>query len=201
MLEAKVDAALHWKGVEHEHEVHVPGLPYIADFKISDGSYIEVAGMMRYPRYHQKLDKKMGDYQRNGVKVQYLFHHDVQRMWEGCPLPVLSVERRCSDCALVTMEIVNGRCRPCNRKHWGAENAKTETCAMCREAFLQKGGTAAKFCSRTCYWKSLEFSWPSWEDIDRELQTKTVAQVAREIGVEANTLHQRLYRRKRRSTS
>ncbi len=200
LLEAKIDAVFHWKGTAHEHEVNVPGLPYRADFKMADGSYVEVAGMMNFQRYHQKLDKKMGDYQKHGITVRYLFDSDVHRMWEGCPLPIIAVERKCLDCGLVTIDLSSGRCRPCSRRKWGIDNATEEICTQCQKTWLRKGGSEnAKFCSRRCYWKSLEHPWPSWEELDKELTTKSVAQVARDLGVKANALHQRLYRRQRRS--
>lgn len=188
------DVYLHENKIEHSHEVPVEGLPYIADFRLSD-RFVEVAGMMHYRKYHQKFDRKMGDYARAGVSVQYLFEHDVRRLYATCSSSFTTAERICVDCGKKTIDIVNLKCRPCNRRQWGRDNSIKAICSQCEQVFDRKAGTEALYCSRKCYWRSMESNWPAWEWIDERLKMQSVRSLALELGVKPNSFYMRLRRR------
>jgi hypothetical protein len=56
IYEAMYDAWLHSEQIAHEHEVPIAGLPYIADFRVA-GEYIEIAGMIRFPRTEKSSNR------------------------------------------------------------------------------------------------------------------------------------------------
>ena len=196
IYEAKYDAWLHWRGVGHEHEVPVPGLPYIADFRVG-GVFIEIAGMEGFGRYDAKLKRKQEAYLNFGIRVSWLTRDLVDRLFQDCPVPLRFRERTCSHCGKAIHDLVNGMCRQCNRKSWGMRNAVRKTCEQCGKAFNSPAGQSnQRFCSRPCYWESLEGAWPSWDELDARLQGKSIRQVALELGVKPPTLYKRLRRRK-----
>lgn len=202
LYEAKYDAWLHWKGLDHRHEVPVPGLPYIADFEVSGRVFVEIAGMARLPRYAAKMAAKQADYERFNVPVTWLTPEMVDRMFQECPVPLKFRDRQCTDCGVSTHDLVQGACRPCHRKRWGQENANEASCANCGDRFQRNGGSPnQQFCSHDCYAKSLELAWPSWEEIDARLETTSVHALAGELGVKPSTLYMRLRRRQQRDVS
>jgi hypothetical protein len=196
ILEAKTDAFLHWSSIGHEHEVRVGRLPYIADFRLEDGTYIEVAGMMQYPRYHKKFDKKMLDYAINGVSVIYLFAHDVNRIFFDCPVELkVLYERVCGECGKQDNDLVNLMCRPCSRKKWGKANAVESKCLRCEKSFMRPAGSPrAKYCTRECYWSSLRKQSQPTEWFIEQSKLKSISSLALENGIEPNCLYARIRR-------
>jgi transposase-like protein/endogenous inhibitor of DNA gyrase (YacG/DUF329 family) len=201
ILEARYDAWLHWKGVEHAHEVPVPTLPYIADFKVG-AVFVEIVGMQGFGRYADKLARKQVDYEKYGIRVTWLTAEMVDQMFRDCPIPLKFRTRTCADCGRKVREIVNGMCRPCARMEWGEANGTEVTCEGCEKPFTRAAGSPhAKFCSHACYAGSLELGWPSWEMIDARLREVSVRALARELGVKPSALYMRLRRRRERDAS
>lgn len=177
----------------------MPGLPYIADFKVEGLGLVEIAGMVGHARYDAKLAKKKRAYKAAGVEVSWLTREDVNKLFEPCPVELRFRPRFCESCGERVREIVNGMCRPCNRKVWGETQGEEATCEQCEEAFTRSAGSPdARFCSHGCYARSLELVWPSWDDLDARLRASSARQVALELGVEPSALYMRLRRRRER---
>lgn len=201
IYEAEFDAWLHWKGIDHRHEVRVPGLPYIADFEIR-GVFIEIVGMVGFRRYENKVAVKRAAYERCNIRTVWLTPTMVGRMFRECPLPLRFRGRQCTSCGIATHQVVRGMCRPCNRRRWGTANARKVSCDTCGVPFEQSAGNPEqRFCSHACYSRSLELSWPSWEAIDARLKSISVCGLAIELGVGPTALYNRLRRRRDRDPS
>lgn len=198
IYEAMYDAYLHWKQIPHEHEVKMDGLPYIADFKTED-RYIEIAGMLHYPRYREKHVLKRRAYEEAGIAVTWLTIEDVEHLYSECPIPLkFRVQRECLDCGKQTHDLVKGVCRTCYIHRWHRQEVYTSTCATCGKSFFYHDNGDPKYCSRSCYWKSLEFDWPSWEWIDEQLRHMSIRQLAIQMKVKYTALYMRIRRRKER---
>lgn len=194
VYEAMYDAYLHWQGLQHEHEVHIEDLPYVADFKVGD-IYVEIVGMTRFVKYGIKYAHKRRCYEEAGVRVRWLQPMEVDALYRDCPVDLrFRSERRCLDCSKETHDLVKGVCRTCYMKRWhrtGVERA----CLWCGATFVWSGDRNRKYCSHACYARSLEFDWPSWEWIDEQLKTMSIRQLALRMGVQPSALYMRLRRR------
>ncbi len=197
IYEAMYDAWLHWKGKCHRHEVKVDGLPYIADFWV-DESYVEIIGMLPYERYARKFKEKHAAYDRCCIPCQWIEPGSVEYLYRSCPVKLkFREQRKCSECGLEIHDLVQGMCRRCHRKAWGKANATEATCQQCGQTYQRYAGQPnAKFCSRSCYWDSFRIPTPSWDWIDEQLASRSVSDVAKEIGLKSQTLAQRLHRRR-----
>jgi hypothetical protein len=196
IYEAMYDAVLHDRGVPHEHEVAFPDLGIIADLSV-EGRVYEIAGMIGMTRYDRRQDRKRAAYASAGIPVIWLSREDVLAEYKQVKTRVVFRERRCASCGKSATKIVRGNCRPCQMKAWRAETSVGRACVGCGEEFrVAAADTGRKFCSRQCYWRSLELSWPPWEELDRMLLDQPVAGIARSLGVSANALHMRLRRRR-----
>jgi hypothetical protein len=201
-FEAKYDAYLHYSNIPHEHEVRVPGLPYIADFRI-DGVYIEIAGMYGYKKYETKMRKKISDYIDKGIDYKILTDKDVDSLIVDLPVTIEIRKRYCSVCELLTKDLVNGMCRPCSRKLWGKNNGYMSHCHRCNGKYIKNAGSPGqKYCSRSCYWKSLRsVNWPTLQEIDDMRRSRSIIKIAKDLGVEANTLYMHIYRERNKNLS
>jgi len=85
IYEAMFDAVLHEKGTFHLHEVPVPSTRFKADFKIED-TFIEIAGMLEYPKYKEKYLNKKAAYEQLEIKVVWLEGQDVEELFKECKL-------------------------------------------------------------------------------------------------------------------
>lgn len=195
--EAKYDAWLHWKGIEHEHDVPVPELGVVADFHAATLGWIEVAGMRGYDRYDRRFKEKKRLYAEARIPVTWLSRSDVDALFKDCPVPLKFRERKCPECRTLAHSMANGMCRPCARKKWGEDRAARRVCEQCGQEYLSAGGQdKQRFCSHDCYSKSLAVvDWPSWDEIEARLAEVSVPELARELGVRPGTLHVRLQRR------
>lgn len=86
VYEATYDACLHEAERPHEHEVHVPGLPYIADFLV-DHTFVELAAMTGFERYAAKHQQKRLAYRKHRIHVQWLTASDVTAMYMQATYP------------------------------------------------------------------------------------------------------------------
>lgn len=198
ILEARYDAWLHWRKIEHRHEVPVLDGRYIADVVLEDDTIVEIAGMIGYARYATKCRLKRAAYAEAGIAVRWLTATDVDKLFQQGHLELrFRVERRCAECDLATHDLVRGRCRTCYMRRWHLENAVESICRQCGVGY-QRAGVGTGFCSRGCYWSSLELEWPPWSVIDALLQENSVADVARRLGVKSDTLNMRVHRRRKR---
>lgn len=199
IYEAMYDAVLHDRGVDHEHEVPFPTLGVIADLVVG-GVATEITGMTGFARYDARLTRKREAYVAGGVEVMWLSSNDVVREYRTCSRQVLYRPRTCSACGEPVRALVKGTCRPCRLKAWRVENSTPRTCEQCQESYdAPAGAPSSTYCSRRCYWASMELSWPSWEEVDALLATRSVAATASEIGVKPATLAMRLHRRRKRT--
>lgn len=199
--EAMYDAYLHWKDVEHRHEVRVGGLPYIADFLVQ-GTYVEIVGMLRFGKYAQKLAKKRAAYERAGVSILWLSSEEVTKCYEGSLVRVqYRIERSCERCGKRTHDLVRGVCRTCYMYVWRSEGQEAQ-CAECGKTFIRAGSSVQKYCSRGCYAKSLrQIQWPALEWIEEESQRKSLKQIARCLGVNPGALYQHVHRERQRTAT
>lgn len=196
IYEAMYDAWLHNENMAHAHEVSVPGTRFIADFLVGD-EFVEIAGMLAFTRYRAKYERKRRTYRDAQIAVRWLSSQDVERLYAECPIPLrFRSERVCLDCGKATHDLVKAVCRPCYMKRWHLDEAAPRTCRNCRREFNRQGNV---FCSRPCYWASLELEWPSWEELERLLSEKPIRQVALDLGVRPSTLYMRLRRRRLRA--
>jgi hypothetical protein len=194
IYEAMYDACLHDRGTEHEHEAHVPGLTYLADFRVGD-EFVEIVGMLTFRRYEQRHELKRRAYAAAGIAVSWVFPPEVEFLFASCAIPLrFRSLRRCADCGIDTNDLVKTVCRPCYMRRWHASSAGRD-CRQCGRRFFDR--EEQRFCSRRCYWKSLELNWPDWPELDRRLAEKPASQVAHDLGVKPSTLYMRLRRRNR----
>jgi hypothetical protein len=198
ILEAKLDAFFHWKNIGHRHEVEIPGSTYIADFQLTSGTFVEVVGMLRYEKYARKFDAKYKFYDSIAAPVHYYVAAAVEYTWAGCPLELRFAKRICSSCGNDDHDQVNGMCRLCYMKAWHLKETTTRKCGYCAALFEKQKKAPSSFCSRKCYWASMELNWPSWDEIDRMLLTNSVSDTAKSIGVKTPTLYKRLRNRRNR---
>jgi hypothetical protein len=204
LLEAKYDAYLHWRGVLHQHGVRIPNLPYIADFLIEDSLYLEVVGMRRFAKYEEKFQRKLEAYRDEGLACLFLLPEDVEKAFGGCPLEIkVCPDRVCKECLAASIKLINGLCSRCSRRKWGRDNGSECICEGCGEGFVLPAGStgSGRFCGYDCYWKSLEADWPSWEWIDEQLESKSIRQLAIEMGVKYTSLYMRIRRRRERASA
>lgn len=196
IYEAMFDAWLHERQEPHEHEARVPGLRFIADFKLA-AEYVEIVGMAAFRRYGAKHAAKRRAYEEASVPVRWIYPAEVERLYAGCALPLrFRSERRCEDCGRATHDLVKGACRLCYMRRWRAEGTYNRTCAECGRSFESRRRDQ-RYCCRACYWRSLELEWPDWDELDRRLSEKPASQVAIDIGVKPTALYMRLRRRQR----
>jgi len=159
-----MDAVLHWKKIEHEHEVPILG-KYRADFVLlsSNGSrkILEVIGMSGCWNYNRRLKDKHAAYDKAALEVEYVVSKEVDRRFTDCPLHLKSRRNGfvCRKCGKENIDLVDGLCRRiCWHEEW-VQRKPPKVCEQCGRKF-HSGGTA-KFCSREHYWKSLEHENPS----------------------------------------
>jgi hypothetical protein len=158
VYEARYDAFLHWRGIEHRHEVPVLWGRYIADFYERE-KVVEITGMIGVKYYDDRLARKKADYKAQGVSVVWMTPAQVNKIYELCPLPIkCRHERKCEACQKQTNDLVKNVCRPCYMKRWHSGGEQVVTCKGCGKEFNR---IANSFCSRACYWKSLVSVSPS----------------------------------------
>jgi hypothetical protein len=198
IYEAMYDAWLHDQDLPHEHEVRVPGMRFVADFRVED-EFVEVAGMIAFGRYRAKYERKRRAYEEAAIKVRWLSCLEVERLYADCGTAVrFRSERRCLACGKATHDLVKAVCRPCYMKLWHVNEGQPR---ICRHCGLEFRGHGRVFCSLSCYWASLELDWPSWEELDRRLGAKPIRQVAIDLGVRPSTLYMRIRRRRLRASA
>ncbi|GHO61507.1 hypothetical protein KSC_003990 [Ktedonobacter sp. SOSP1-52] len=152
IYEAMYDACLHWKQIAHEHEARIEGLPYIADFKI-DSRFVEIPGMLHFPKYREKYNLKRKALEENGIPVTWLQIEDIKRLYADCPVPLRFREQReCLDCGKQTHNLVKGVCRTCYMQQWHQQSLYTTICGSCGKEFSYHDNDAPKYCSKKCYW-------------------------------------------------
>jgi hypothetical protein len=196
IYEAMYDAWLHDSLKAHEHEVRIPRLPLIADFWV-DGEYIEIVGMTGFRRYREKHEAKRWAYEAARLPVQWLYPSDVEALFATCSLQLrFRSERTCADCGRQTHDLVKGVCRVCYMPRWRKARPALLTCPQCGNEFATR--EPRRFCSRSCYWSSLELEWPAWDELERRVAEKPIRQVAVDLGVRPGTLYMRLSRRRQR---
>lgn len=201
IYEAMYDAYLHWQSIEHQHEVRVGDLPYIADFKVGQ-QFVEIAGMRNFAKYERKLKLKREAYELAGVPVKWLSPEDIEELYASCPVEVKFREKRyCERCGKQTHDLVKNVCRKCYMHVWREEKSnEVAICQQCGHEFTRPAGSPdQKFCSHECYASSIEFDWPSWEWIVEQLKTTSVRQLAFRIGIKPTTMYMHLRRRKQRN--
>jgi hypothetical protein len=171
IYEAMYDAYLHSKQVTHEHEVPIPTLPYIADFR-TDEVYIEIVGMTGFEKYAQKQQSKLRACAAAGIQIEWLNPAQVEELYRNCGIPLqFRVQRRCSDCDAETHDLVRGVCRKCYIRRWHSIQRVVGVCKHCGHKFTHDGSSKRGFCSQFCYHRSMELAWPSWDWIDEQLKT------------------------------
>lgn len=196
IYEAMYDAWLHAQGTPHEHEARVPQLPYIADFRV-ESEYIEIVGMTSFGRYAKKLEAKRRAYEAVSLPVRWLYPADVEAFFAERHVSLRFRTRRvCEDCGLETHDLVKGVCRRCYMPRWRLAADDTRSCEQCHRDFVTR--EPRRFCSHSCYAKSLELCWPDWDELDRRLAEKSIPRVAFDLGIQPNTLYMRLRRRRLR---
>jgi hypothetical protein len=197
IYEAMYDAYLHWKNIPHKHEVKIPNLPYIADFQL-ENHFVEIAGMTHFKKYERKLELKREIYTKNNIPVVWLSCEDVEALFRDCTIPLKFRENRaCEVCGQVTYRIIKNLCKDCYMDLWRIQQSELVTCEYCGTQFNRIDNR--KFCSHSCYSKSLELDWPSWEWIDEQLKSTSIRQLAIQLGVKPPSMYMRLRRRKGRN--
>jgi hypothetical protein len=196
IYEAMYDAWLHAQSTPHEHEVRVPQLPYIADFYVAS-EYIEVVGMGRFGRYAKKHEAKRRAYEATSLPVQWLYPADVEALFADCHVALRYRTRRlCEDCGKETHDLVKGVCRRCYMPRWRRATDDVRSCEQCNRDFITR--EPRRFCSHSCYAKSLELCWPDWDELERRIAEKPIRQVAFDLGVRPGTLSMRIRRKRLR---
>lgn len=146
IYEAMYDAYLHEGGVGHEHEVPVPGLPYVADFRLDCGTYVEILGAVGVSWY--KPEKKFHAYDSIRLPVSYFERGSVLYLYESCTIPLRFRERRCVTCGKDNPDLVREMCRnPCYMEWWRSQEANEYVCTQCGDSYSRRMGQ--KFCSVT----------------------------------------------------
>jgi hypothetical protein len=155
--EAMYDVYLHESGILHSHEVPMwdaGKIKFIADFRVGE-PIVEIAGMLGFKKYDDRHKRKMAWLRANSVPVIVLTASEVQKLFSGCSLPLITKKRFCSACSKETLDLVKGTCRTCYMKQW---HSATEGGQCTCGSSTKKGN---KFCSRKCYWISLKSVFPS----------------------------------------
>lgn len=199
IYEAMYDAWLHSQGIEHRHEVRLRELGVVADFQVGD-EFVEVVGMVGYPRYDARLAEKKRLYADAGLKVRYVTRQEARELYTACGVEVVVREQRlCSSCGKANHDLVKGLCRsPCYMDHW-REQAPSRKCEKCGVDFPDGNGDG-KFCSRRCYWQSMRQDMPPEEWFIEQSKTKSIRQLALELGLNPNTVHMRICRYRKRTS-
>lgn len=198
ILEAKYDAFLHWKGINHEHEVPLANGSCIADFVLDNGTVVEVVGMLDFKKYAKRHQQKVKKYQDFGEVVCWIEPEEIKALYDNCPLKLnINHGRKCRLCNIKTHDIVKLHCRKCYMKYWSTKTkADIIKCAFCLKEFKPDARIKdPKFCSRKCYAGSITSDWPPWEWIDNKLQTMSIRQLAFAIDKKPTTMYARLRRR------
>lgn len=200
ICEAMYDAWLHDQPKAHEHEVRVEALDCIADFLVED-VLIEVIGMTAFDRYAERYESKRRAYREAGIAVQWVTADEVSALFDTCRIPLrFRFGRNCLDCNEPTHDLVKAHCRTCYMRRWHRTDRETRHCDSCGRVFAKpRGQPHQRFCSRGCYWRSLELLSVSWEELDRRLEEKSIRQVALDLGLKPSTLYMRLRRRSLRA--
>ena len=199
VYEAMYDAVLHYSNTEHEHEVPFKDLNIIADLVV-EGTVVEIAGMNGYLRYDQRRLKKESTYKNAGIQVTWLTNDYVLNASKNVPVKIKTRERYCLECKIPTIDLVHGRCRPCQMRHYRTTNTVVAICEFCEKEFTHAVFDIRKFCNRECYGKSLELDLPSQNEIDELVnELGSVNAVARKLGIKSNVLGQRAYRQRVRA--
>lgn len=198
IYEAMYDAYLHWKEILHKHEVKIQETRYIADIQLDD-RYVEIAGMLQFKKYREKYEKKRAELKEKQIPVEWLTIEDVEKLYENCPIEVkFRVLRKCIECGKEEKRILKGYCSSCYMKVWHSQDVYTSVCEKCGKSFTHHDDDHPKFCSRKCYWKSLEFDWPAWEWIDEQREHMSIRQLAIKMNVKYTALYMRIRRRNKR---
>lgn len=194
VIEAKYDAYLHWKSIEHTHEIPIAGTKYTADFKIGE-RYIEIAGMTSYTRYREKYEVKRKIYNELGIDVVWLSSKDVNILFSDCQIRLKTrINCVCEDCGLNTYDLVKNVCRKCYIRRWHKSDKYSIICAQCTSQFYT-GDKNRKFCSLGCYHKSLKLNDSldmSW--VHEQMKSKSIRSIAQQAGIKTPTLYMRLRR-------
>src|SRR6266705_632484 len=180
IYEAMYDAYLHWQQIPHEHEIRINNLPCIADCNV-ENRFVEIVGMAEFSKYAKRHARKKILLEENGINVIWVTAGEVEAFYSNCPIPLsFRVQRECLDCGKQTHNLVKGVCRRCYIHRWHRQDVYRSICATCGKEFSYHDNDAPKYCSRKCYWKSMEFNWPSLEWITEQLQSVSYAQLARQ---------------------
>jgi len=192
-LEAMYDAYLHSYGVEHDHEVIVPGTSYRADVRLADGTYVEIVGMIDFGKYKQKWLKKAEAYEKANLSVKVLTAQDVEDLYRRATLPALFAkkqERLCPQCGEVAALFTKGVCRHCYATTVLEKPTKTGVCSGCGQTFFYRSyDHTNKYCSIECYLSKKRVRWPSDEWLTQELLSRTQRDISAELGVHPATLN------------
>ncbi len=203
ILEAKYDAYLHWKGLDHQHECPL-GDGRTADFYVDGKGFVEIVGMLSYSKYKKRFIKKKKWYENTDdlsldwsckTPITYLFPKNVEKLYKICSLELKFRKRICSQCGINTTNPANGLCRPCNKKQWGIDNGTTKKCKQCSGRFIANAGSPnQKFCNRNCYYDSMRFEL-DWDSIDKLLMNNSVNKIAIGLNIKPVTLYKKLKQR------
>jgi hypothetical protein len=86
LLERQVDDFLHDNGIEHEPEPYYPYDPADnvngcrADWKLSDGTFVEALGFTKDPAYMARARIKIALAERHGIPVVTVTHADLDKL-------------------------------------------------------------------------------------------------------------------------
>jgi hypothetical protein len=193
IYEAMYDCYLHENNLKHEHEKIVPNTRCICDFVVN-GEYVEIAGMMGFPKYDKRMVRKKEDYKRINLSVTWLDIDDVEKLYKTCKTKIkFIINRKCSMCGKKTHAIVQRVCRTCYMKKWHKKPKIESKCDYCGKLFF--AGEKKKYCCRQCYWNSLKFDWPSDEVIKEKLQIISANKFSKELGVTISGLRKYMKQR------
>ncbi len=201
IYEAMYDAVLHEQGIPHLHEVPVPNTNFKSDFQIDD-TFIEIAGMLNYKKYRDKYLKKKQAYETLQIKVVWLNIEELEKLFSKCTLQLKIRENsECKLCGRKSLRITKELCNKCYCLTWRQATLRPITvCGFCQKEFPQYSPNS-KFCSRECYWNSMKLDLPSLDWLESEIASKSISEVAAELGIDYYTLHKRLYRSRKRKSS
>jgi len=175
--------------------VPVEGVDAVADFCVND-EYVEIVGMIEFQRYRERHERKRFAYESAGVRVRWVYPDEVERLFASSSTVLrFKAERECAECGVETYDLVKTLCRTCYMRRWHT-SAAARKCVQCGSAF--RDAETQRFCSRSCYWKSMELDWPDCATLDRLLSQKPIFAVAADLGVRPSTLYLRRRRRRLR---
>ncbi len=193
IYEAKYDAYLHDKGIDHEHEVRLPGM--VADFKVGE-AFHEIVGMMPYKKYAERHEEKKEMYKKLNLQILWIFPKDIDRLFRCCLKTKLKFrERICLDCGTKTLDMVKNVCRNCYMKKWH-DKGEQKTCGTCGKMFISPEKDNRKFCSHVCYSDTLKKI--DYGSILQEVEKaeKSIMAIAIENNIKPSTLYMILRRKK-----